>query len=313
MSQRTTQPPLAAPADHSLMAGRLCILVCALLWSTNGLFAKAPIFDDWPQATRGINLAFWRALFAGLLVLPMVRRPQWHRLLVPMALCFAVMNVLFLQAMTLTTAANAIWLQSTSPLWVFVLSLLLRQDPFDRRNLLPLVLGAVGVGLILTFELQQQDLSGFSMAGVICALIAGLGYAAVVMFMRALRAQEAAWLVVVNHLCTSLLLGPYLLVNGNTPSLLQLGVLMAFGLLQMGLPYLLFARGLRSVSSQEAAGIALIEPVAVPIWVFLAWGERPAWWTIAGGALILVGLVVRYARRSEAAKIERLPPVEQSR
>ncbi|HZN36276.1 MAG TPA: EamA family transporter, partial [Pirellulaceae bacterium] len=55
-----------------------------------------------------------------------------------------------------------------------------------------------------------------------------------------------------------------------------------------------FARGLRSIPGHEATGIGLTEPILVPVWVVLAWGDRPAWWTLVGGGLILVGLAVRY-------------------
>jgi drug/metabolite transporter (DMT)-like permease len=62
----------------------------------------------------------------------------------------------------------------------------------------------------------------------------------------------------------------------------------------MALPYVLFARGLRRIPGHEATSIGLIEPILNPVWVFLAWGERPAWWTILGGGLIMVGLVIRF-------------------
>jgi drug/metabolite transporter (DMT)-like permease len=75
----------------------------------------------------------------------------------------------------------------------------------------------------------------------------------------------------------------------------QLAVLAAFGIFQMGLPYVLFARGLRAVTSQEATGIGLLEPILLPVWVYLVWNEVPAGSTLAGGSLILAGLALRYA------------------
>ena len=78
------------------------------------------------------------------------------------------------------------------------------------------------------------------------------------------------------------------------PTGIQWPLLRAFGIFQMGLPYMLFARGLQRIPGHEATGLGLIEPILVPLWTFLAWNERPAWWTIAGGALILTGLAVRY-------------------
>ena len=118
--ESATQPP-----TPSKLAGRLSIVAAAILWSSSGLFAKWPIFDVWPAETRGIQLAFWRAFFAALVLLPTVRRPRWRLGLVPLAIAFTLMNVTYLTAMSRTTAANAIWLQSTCPWWVFLFSVLL--------------------------------------------------------------------------------------------------------------------------------------------------------------------------------------------
>ena len=72
------------------------VVVAAVLWSTSGYFAKLPLFEDWPQESRGVQLAFWRALFAGMLILPAVRRPSFRLAMIPMTLSFAAMNVLYL-------------------------------------------------------------------------------------------------------------------------------------------------------------------------------------------------------------------------
>ena len=248
------------------MSGRLWVVTAALLWSTSGLFAKSPLFDDFPPDSRGVLLAFWRALFAGLLLLPLVRRPRWRPGLVPMTLSFAGMNATYLTAMTLTTAANAIWLQSTAPLWVFVLGWCWGKDIIERRDLVPLACGALGVGVILYHELLGQ-----AQVGILCGLAAGVMYAGVVLTMRELRDENGAWLIVLNHLVAAALLLPYLLYLNVWPSAQQLALLAVFGLVQMGLPYLCFARGLRSISGQEAAGIGLLDPVVAPLCVYVAW------------------------------------------
>jgi len=300
------QPPAPNPQPAALTQGRektigrLSILAAALLWSTSGLFAKAPLFDNWPDAHRGPLLAFWRALFASLVLVPMVRRPRWSLRLVPMVLAFAVMNFTYLSAMALTEASNAIWLQNTAPVWVFLAGALLLREPPQPRDWMLLALGACGVGLILTFELP-----GASRAGVIYGLLSGLFYAAVVVSLRQLRDYESVFLVAINHVFTAIVLAPYAWYQSATndvwPSGMQWWFLAGFGILQMGLPYLLFARGLRHVSGHEASGITLLEPVLVPLWVFVAWHSSPTyqpprWWTMVGGALIFTGLVVRYAR-----------------
>jgi len=114
--------------------------------------------------------------------------------------------------------------------------------------------------------------------------------------LRMLRSENSVWLIVVNHTVTAAVLLPYMFYLGVWPDGRQLAVLAVFGFVQMGIPYVLFARGMKMISSQEASGIVLLEPVLTPIWLLVpVWGEVPAWWTIVGGGLILVGLAVRYA------------------
>ncbi len=282
--------------------GRLCIAAATLMWSSSGFFAKNPIFDSWPAEQRGVLLAFWRALFAGMLILPAVRRPRWSIKLLPMAGCFVVMNATYLSAMSLTTAANAIWLQNTAPWWIFGISALVLLEPINRRDLFTLVPGALGVGLILLHEI-----GGESHAGVVLGLVAALSYAGVVMFFRNMRGEDTIWLVSVNHLVTAAVLAPYVLWLGLWPGGWQWPLLAGFGFFQMALPYTLFGRGLRSISSQEAAAIGLLEPILSPLWAFLVRGEKPAWWTTTGAVLILIGLVLRYTWPKRIAKWRELP------
>jgi len=302
--------PFRLSLPHGKNFGRLCILLAAIMWSTNGLFVKSMVFADWPADVRGTLLAFWRALFAGALLLPAVRKPRWDPRLIPMALSFTLMNVTFLQSMTLTTAANAIWLQSTAPLWVFLVGLVVYRSIREPRDLGPVIFGLAGAALIIFCELRANDshsAEGRSHdMGVLLGLASGVFYAGVVVFMRRLREHGGAFLVAVNHLAAAALLAPYVIYIGQSVSLHQWPVLAAFGFFQMGIPYLLFARGLREISSQEGAGIALIEPVLTPLWVFIGpSGEAPAPWTIGGAALILFGLAWRYLRAAKEAE----PPV----
>lgn len=280
--------------------GRLLILVAAVMWSTSGFFAKAPLFADWPlQAgtlpVRGPLLAFWRAVFAALVLLPFVRKPRWNPRLVPMVLLYAAMNYTFLNAMTLTTEANAIWLQHTAPLYVFLIGVAVFGEAVHPRDWWLLSCCLLGVAVILAFEIRGQ-----SPEGLIYGLLGGVTYAGVVLSLRHLRAEDGAWLVFLNNLVTAILFLPLVLHFDIWPTSQQTVYLAGFGMLQMGLPYLLFARGLRHVSGHEASGIVLLEPILVPVWVFIVWRhsatyEAPAWWTFLGGSLILAGLLFRYA------------------
>ena len=279
----------AGPDSSSKLVGRLWVLAAALMWSTGGLFAKLPVWQGWDLPVRGPLFAFWRSFFAALVLLPMVRRPRWNRYLVPLAVVFAAMNVTYLVSLTQTTAANAIWLQATAPWWVFLFSIALLRERIARRDLIPLVFACLGVGTILLFEIRRP-----AQFGVACGLASGIGYAMVLMFMRHLRAENSAWLVALNHAVLVLALLPWVVFVGLWPSPAKLVVLAAFGALQMGIPYTFMLRGLRTISTQEAVAIALIEPVLNPLWVFLLGLETPAWWTVVGAGLILTGLLLRY-------------------
>ena len=96
----------------SRRAARVMVLVAAVMWSTSGFFANGPILDDWQRDATGwfpargaLLMTFWRALFAGLVVLPFARRPRWSWKLIPAVAIFAVMNVTFLSALTMTSTS----------------------------------------------------------------------------------------------------------------------------------------------------------------------------------------------------------------
>lgn len=299
-----TGSPLSAHAP-SRPTARMLVLVAAVMWSTSGLFANAPILDDWPVGhggwfpTRGTLLTFWRALFAGLIVLPFARRPCWSWKLVPAVAIFAVMNVTFLSSLTMTSAANAIWLQATAPMWVFLIGVSLLKERATRLDVWLLIFGACGVGLIMSFELGSGQRPAGNTQGVILGLLSGIFFGGVILSLRTLRDFDAAWLIAVNHLVTAALFAPLVVRTGIWPHGGQWVWLILFGGLQMGIPYLLFARGVRTIAGHEASGIALLEPVLVPVWVFLAWNHlptyrQPQWWTLVGGGFILMGLALRY-------------------
>ncbi len=290
-----TDPPYCPkPTRSQVRTGRLLVLVAAVLWSTSGFFAKAPIFLSWPVEDRGVLFAFWRTLFASLVLLPLVRRPRWTPALIPLALVYAAMNYAYMCALTRTTAANAIWLQNTAPAWVLVVGVWLFGETADRRDWLFMPFGVAGVGLILLFEVQGSQLDG-----ILFGLLAGLTYAGVILFVRHLKREDAAWLIALSNLATAAIFLPSVIRVGVWPQGNQIFFLATFGIFQLGLPYLLFAKGMHWIPGHQAAAIAMLEPVLVPVWVFLAWHhsssyQPPQWWTFVGGAMILAGLALRY-------------------
>jgi drug/metabolite transporter (DMT)-like permease len=287
-----TPPQPSAPRDRTI--GYLCVVGAAVLWSTSAFFAKAPIFDSWSLAHRGLVLAFWRALFASLVLLPWVRRVQWKPAMLPMVAAFCAMNWLYLTAMVHVEGSIAIWLQCTAPAWVFLFVLVRGTDRIVRADWTMLAWAAAGVILILV---MQVNLS--SRMGLLCALLSGVMYACVVLSLRHLRDCDPVWLIFLNHFATAIIFAPFTWSVGGLPQGAQWWFLFCFGALQMGLPYVLFAHSVRRIPGHDAALIGLIEPILLPVWVFLAWRFHPDyvaphWSTLLGGALILIGLAQRY-------------------
>lgn len=284
-------------------AGRLYILLAALLWSLSGAFTKAltqptvfgvhePTIErlDLGAVQVPIQVAFYRAFFAGLVLVPTLRPADLRvkPMMFAMLLCFALMNATFISAQALGTAANAILLQNSAPFWMLLASVYWLGEKTSRRGVLSLAAGLAGVGVIILGEW-----SGGNLLVVGIGLLSGFTYAGVIVGLRVLRDLNAAWLTVWNQLLGSLILLP-LVLPLQAPSWPQLATLFLFGALQLGLPYWLMARGLRTVSAPEAGALTLLEPILTPIWTYCVAGEVPQAWTFLGGTIILTALAYRY-------------------
>jgi drug/metabolite transporter (DMT)-like permease len=274
----------------SLNRARLYVVLAALMWSTSGMLGKL-------IALPGPTMACFRALFAAAALLPLLRpgKISFRPAMIGMVACFATMNVCYVTAITLTTAANAIFLQYTAPAWMFLASVLWLREPLDRRSLASLVVGMAGIGVIVVGSWQNASL------GVALGLVAGATYGGVAVFLRVLRDEDSFWLTTINHLVSGLVVLPFVFQRPEwSPTGVTLGQwagLAIYGGVQMAIPYVLFSRSLTVVTPQEAGLITLLEPVLNPVFTWMAVGEVPAAPTILGGAIILAGVGWRYLGR----------------
>ena len=273
----------AGSPQSNIARGRWFILSAALLWSLAGVFIK---FLDVPPLT----IVFYRSFFAFLVFSAFFRRVQC-RINGPVlisVLTYTAAISSFVSANKLTTAANAIVLQYTAPIFVFLFSRWVLGEKISRPNGFALLAGMIGVGAISLDSAGEPE-----MAGVALALLSGVLFAVYMINLRRTQQVSPIYLTWVNNAFCALAL--FFVVSSQLAlTLNQLVILMVMGALQLGLPYFLFSRGLQSVSLLEASLIALIEPVLNPIWVALTVGEIPSAATLSGGAMILVGLGVRY-------------------
>jgi DME family drug/metabolite transporter len=304
--------PGASPGQTQ---GRLCIALAALLWSLSGAFTKVLREDTFLQLNQPpvapLQIAFCRGLCAGLVLLPLLRRRDlaWRWAMPAMTICFAVMNALFVSAMALGTAANAILLQYTAPLWMYLASIWLLGEAADRRSSVALAFGLAGVAAIVAGGWHDAQL------GVVAlGLGSGLAYAGVMIFLRLLRDVSSRWLTALNLVFCAAALVPFVWGQPR-PTPAQLAVLAVYGVFQMALPYWLAARGLRSVSPQEAGTITLLEPILNPVWAYLVspGTEAPSAFTWVGGAFIVGALAWRYVPRRGRNLLDRRSASAQTR
>jgi drug/metabolite transporter, DME family len=173
-------------------------------------------------------------------------------------------------------------------MWMFLASVWWLGEQADRRSCVALAISLVGIGIIVVGGGKEAQLNVVALG-----LGSGLCYAGVVICLRVLRDASSRWLTVLNLLFSATVLAPFV-VQQPLPTMEQLFVLFLYGAGQMAIPYWLMARGVRSLSAQEAGTITLLEPLLNPLWAFLISGEVPSSFECVGGAFILGALVWRY-------------------
>jgi drug/metabolite transporter (DMT)-like permease len=273
----------AAPLDPSLSRARLFLLLAAVLWSLAGIFIK---FLFLPPLT----IVFYRSLFAALFFAFFVRKtavmPRVPVLVSVISYTAAISA--FVAANKITTAANAIVLQYTAPMFVFAIVHCLFREKIAALSWISLLIGMLGIAVICAGSAGQPDA-----AGVAIALLSGMLFAIYMVSLRFLKDINAGTLTFLNNLACCLLLLP-LVRSGLAISSNELWIVAIMGIVQLGIPYWLFSKGVEKIQLQEASLIILIEPVLNPIWVAVAVGEVPSQPTLIGGSLIVLSLGVRY-------------------
>ena len=259
--------------------GNLYILLTALLWSTGGLLIK--FIPGNPVAINGA-----RSLIA-LLFFFIYRRSvriKINRYVVSAAICLVMTNLLYVIANKLTTAANAIVLQYTAPLFVLIWDCIYRKKAPSKKQCLVVLMAFAGM---ILFFFDQLD--GGQMLGNIIAIGAGLFFSGV-FFINSLPDASSENASMLAFLLSFLISIPFL---GDVWQMEASGIaaLVVLGVFQVGLAYVLFARGAKLTSPVSASLIGLLEAVLNPTWVFLFYGEKVGRFALYG-AVIILGAVV---------------------
>ncbi|HKQ08325.1 MAG TPA: EamA family transporter [Blastocatellia bacterium] len=269
----------------------LFVLFAVLLWSTGGLFIKMTTVDAF-----AVNCG--RSLFAVITIGIFTYRKGLK--LSPFtfltSLLFAGILISFVYATKATTAANAIFLQYTAPIYILMLSPLILKDRFRGIDLLTVVLCLAGMSLFFWDRPNAEDkLAPNMFIGNLVALASGVLFALYFILLRhrrSLESKNAAVSAFYGNLLVVLFMLPFLALHPPQPTSKDVVAILYLGVIQIGIAYILFTYGMAGgVRPFDASIIGFVEPLLNPVWVFLVVGERPSRLAMIGGAIILLTVV----------------------
>ncbi len=262
--------------------GALLIAAAALLWSTGGLAIKLV-----PLPALGV--VFWRSFVSGVFLLLVFRpsRERWRHAAPSTVAVYALMILTFVTATKMTTAANAIFLQYTGPLYVLVLAPVLLREPFRKLDAAAVGVALAGMSLFFVGRLDPGAL-----AGNLVAVASGLFFGLTILLLRRDASGDAIPSVIAGNLAAAAIALPF--AKGSLAlDAKGAGLVLFLGVVQMGVSYVLFVKGLRTVPAAEASLLGMLEPMFNPLWAYLGLGERPSAWASVGGAVVLAAVAGR--------------------
>lgn len=291
------------------------------------------------------QVTFYRSLLAGLTVLLIVGRQALRINLfgLMVAVIYATLLFLFVWATKHTTAANAIFLQYTAPIYILILSPFVIGEKFHWRDLLTVIFCLAGMSLFFVGDLTVGDYQGN-----FAALGSGIFLGLYIMLLKhrafeggkvekrkgesgenaesisiepsdipaSPRPDVPASSTAISPIST-VVYGNFILAIVNAPSgIASFGSItttdfaaVAFlGIFQIGIAYILFIKGVTGGTRPlDASIIGFIEPLLNPVWVFIFIGERPSQWAILGGLIIVATVAVHTIVQYSSARNDLSP------
>jgi len=262
------------------------LLLTVVLWSTSGLLIK---LLPW----NALAISGTRSGIAALLIWAYLRRPvfTWSFAQLGGAVAYVCSQTFFVAATQLTTAANAIFLQYTAPVYVALFGAW-----FLRERVRPadwLSMAAIFAGMFLFFA---GDLSPEGYLGNVFAILAGISFAAMIVLMRKQKDGSPLETALLGNILALAVGLPFIvseLTSGPALDAQDWGVLTFLGIFQLGIPFILYSKAIRALTALEAVLIQTLEPILNPLWVFLVIDERPGRMALVGGLIVLASVAAR--------------------
>jgi drug/metabolite transporter (DMT)-like permease len=293
---------MTARDPKQFRTGVLFVVGATIAWSLGGTIDRfITVEDPW-------TIVFWRSLFAGIFIIGfmlardgvagtgrLISAARWPTVIV--GCCYAISTVCFVLALALTSVAKILLIQSAVPIVAAVFSWFLLRERVPWHTLVAILMVVVGIATIVSASLG----GGGSMAGDLLSLAIAVSFALSVVITRKhpeIRMTPAVLLGVTIAGVTAAILS-----SGLSVSMHDMGWLVAFGMVNLGLGLALFVTGARLIPSVLSALLSVIEPILGPIWVWLVHGEDPGIRTLVGGAVVLAALVFNIVMDARSAPV----------
>ncbi len=258
------------------------LILAIILFSTSGLLIK---LSNW----NSLALNGARSLIAAAVIWIYLRRPNftWSRVQIGGAIAYALMVLTFVQAVRWTSAANAIFLQFTAPLWVALFGIWLLGERPRRIDWAAMI--AIGLGMLLFFG---DELSSTGTWGNLLAIFSGICTALLIISLRKQKDGSPTETALLGNLITALIGLPFLLFGDQLVNAREISIVLFLGIFQLGLPFIILTLAVKQLRAIEMILIQTLEPILNPIWVFLFIGERPSPSALLGAAVVTTAVTL---------------------
>lgn len=268
------------------------MIIAPTMWSTAGVLSRHL------ESARGFEVSFWRSFFAAIFVFTVLAWQHKSKLgkkivsLGPYGLAsgfmWAAMFTCFMLALTMTTVANALIVESFAPLLTAIFAWIFLAEKIPNRTWLAILVAFAG--MLWMFIDGFSKLDGRGLIGVMLALCVPFAVAANVIILKKGGQQvDLIPAVLVGGVISALLMLPF--AWPFSASNHDIFILATLGVFQLGLPCMIMVHAAKGLSAPEISLLSLLEVVLGPFWVWLAIGEEPATATLLGGSIVLGALI----------------------
>lgn len=282
--------------------GLVYISFTALLWSSSGFFIKYLSID-------AFQISFYRSLVAAITIFTAAKlrrmnfKFEFDAISNFSAIFYAGILLCFVIATKMTTAANAIFLQFTAPIYLLLLEPIFLKTKFESKNLITILFCIAGMILFFFGKLELGNIYGN-----IIAIISGICFAFFTLFVKMKRqlkkSENTLHSVVIGNALVSLT-AFFVIFPKFSLNMVQIFSLLYMGIFQIGISYMIFNEGIKYVSATESMIIATLEAIFNPVWVFIGIGEVPSIYSIMGGLIIMTAILWRsFSKREKMEMVE---------